>query len=177
MCASVRHASKNRSAVYEIQDATRLIEKRLELSGIDDYDGVKDILEHIRNGIKKEQQRKVSKEKEEKAEQLRGKSEDGSNNENRENLNGNQTSTNHTENSENKSENNITTQPKTDAIMVNSSEGISDKISLSMIKDIAKNLDMPFEQALALLKSHSGFSREHGKENIIDENTFSRNFG
>merc|ERR1711879_84554 len=45
ICASVKHASKNRSALYEIVDATKLIEKRLGIECIDDYEPVKDILE------------------------------------------------------------------------------------------------------------------------------------
>merc|ERR1711972_735844 len=64
ICASVKHASKNRSAFYEIVDATKLIEKRLGIECIDDYEPVKDILEHIRIGIKEQKHRLVSKEKE-----------------------------------------------------------------------------------------------------------------
>ena len=134
ICASVKHASKNRSALYEIVDATKLIEKRLGIECIDDYEPVKDILEHIRIGIKEQKHRLVSKEKEAK------------NN----NTSNNVDNTSKTEKS-NEPENKTTTSSEKTNTEVSEAQDILKNVDMETICSVANNLGMSVEQAITLL--------------------------
>lgn len=132
ICASVRHASKHRSAAYALFVATKAIETRLNLKCIDEYEGVSDILEHVRTGIKLEQQRKLSKDKEEKKEKL------GETVEKAENL-----VNSHVETS-------TFNEPETKAA---ADASMDDGVSLDMLNQVAAGMGMSIEEALSLLAS------------------------